>query len=81
MGKLMLKEQRREVHFGGISENEVLLVRTKNFKSETKNFRSGIGNQSWHQKGEKSFPRQDKEYFRKGGSDAFNSMNRSGHNN
>jgi len=29
----MLEEQRREVRFGGLGENEVLLVRTINFKS------------------------------------------------
>jgi hypothetical protein len=38
MGKLMLEEQRREVRFGGTGENGVLLVRTGNFKSGTKNF-------------------------------------------
>jgi hypothetical protein len=30
--------------FGGISENEILLVRTINFKSRIKNFKGGIGN-------------------------------------
>lgn len=44
MGKFMLEEQNREVRFGGTGENEVLLVRTKNFKSGTKNF------QRWNQK-------------------------------
>lgn len=34
MWKFMLEEQRREVRFGGLGENEVLLVRTINFKGE-----------------------------------------------
>jgi hypothetical protein len=29
----MLEEQRREVCFGGLGENEFLLVRIRNFKS------------------------------------------------
>lgn len=49
MWKFMLEEQRREVRFGGLGENEVLLVRTINFKSWIRNF-----------KGEKSFLKQDK---------------------
>ncbi len=44
MGKIMLEEQKREVHFGSLGENEVMLMRTGNFKSGTKNFRGGIGN-------------------------------------
>jgi hypothetical protein len=76
MGKLMLEEQ-REVRFGDLSENEVLLVKIENFQNRTINFRGGIGNF----KGKKSFPRQDKKNFGKGGANAFNSMNKLGHNN
>ncbi len=54
MRKFMLEEQRREVRFGGLGENEVLLVRIGNFKSGIINF-----------KGEKSFLKQDKENFGK----------------
>jgi hypothetical protein len=49
----------------------------KNFKNGTRNFKGGTRNF----KGEKSFPRQDEENFGKGGFNAFNSMNISGHNN
>ncbi len=49
MRKFMLEEQRRELHFRGLGENEVLLVRIGNFKSRIRNF-----------KGEKSFLKQDK---------------------
>jgi len=60
MGKLMLEGQRREVHFGGLGENEVLLMRTRNFKNGTRNFKSGTRNfrgNTTNFKGEKSFPK------------------------
>jgi hypothetical protein len=84
LGKLMLEEQRRVVHFGGLGENEVLLIRTKNFKCRTRNFTSGIENfkgSIGNFKGEEPFLKQNKENFGKGRSDVFNSMNKSGHNN
>ncbi len=54
--------------FWRLGENEVLLVRTGNFKNRTINFKGVIRNF----KGEKLFCRQDEENFGKGGSNVFN---------
>jgi hypothetical protein len=59
------------------NENVVLLMMTINFKSRTRNFKGNTKNF----KDKKLFPRQDEGNFGKGGSNEFNSMNMSRHNN
>lgn len=83
-GKIHVRGTKEGGMFWRPNENVVLLVMIGNFKSGTKNFKGGIGNfrgNTKNFKDEKLFRRQDEGNFGKGGSNAFNSMNMSRHNN